>query len=167
MYYEENTVIASFERVLFDILLQLLQKDREQMIRLGFLHFFLRITKRHHELIGLYTDKKVENLQLKESYADQAEFKLNGLALLLQPYSEQIHRIMVVIGFGKYLIEDMLGSRMILDLRYYKGNFDMVPFRYCNPLRSEAIIMLSILLPIAESSLKAEAVSRILPLTIV
>lgn len=91
----------------------------------------------------------MENIQLKNSYSDQAEFKLNVLNLLLNPYNEEIHRILVVIGFGKYLVEDMLASAMTLDLRYYKGNFDVVPFRFCRPLRAEAIIMLSIILPIS------------------
>lgn len=73
---------------------------------------------------------------------------------------------MVVIGFGKYIVEEMLCSSTILDLRYYKGNFDIVPFRYCNPLRAEAIIMLTILLPIKQSSLKSDIVSRLIPVTI-
>lgn len=58
----------------------------------------------------------------------------------------------------------MLCSKIILDLRFYKGSFDIVPFRYCNPLRSEAITMLSYILPMKDSPLKSEIVSRIIPL---
>ncbi len=72
----------------------------------------------------------------------------------------------VDIGFGKYLVEDMLGSQMILDLRFYKGSFDIVPFRFCNPLRAEAITLLSVILPLKESPLKSDVVSRLVPLVI-
>ena len=57
----------------------------------------------------------------------------------------------------------MLASKIILDLRYYKGNFNIVPFRYCNPMRSEAIVMLNFILPLKTSFLKSELVSRLIP----
>ncbi len=72
----------------------------------------------------------------------------------------------IIVGFGKYLIEDMLNSKVILDLRFYKSTFSLVPFRFCNPLRSEAITILSSILPIKESPLKSEVVSRLIPVVI-
>lgn len=70
----------------------------------------------------------------------------------------------MVIGFGKYLIEEMLMSTMILDLRYYKGNSDIVPFRFCNPLRAEAITIIAAILLGKESPLKGDIVNRLIPL---
>jgi alpha-N-acetylglucosamine transferase len=158
--------VEAIEHILFDIMLKLLKNDRPKMIQLGFVHFFLRITKRQHTLIGNYIAKNVENVQLKHSYSSQAEFKLNALQMLLIPLDEEIHQTMVVLGFGKYLVEIMLSSQQLLDLRYYKGNPDIVPFRYCNPLRAEAIVMLSVLLPLKDSSLKSDVVSRLIPASI-
>jgi hypothetical protein len=83
--------------------------------------------------------------------------------VLLQTNSEEIHRIFIGVGFPKYLIETMLSSHLLLDLRYYKANFDIVPFRFCSPLRSEAITILSFILPIKESILRSEVVSRLIP----
>lgn len=53
------------------------------MVKLGFIHLFLRLIKRQHQLIQLYIEKKVENIQLKDSYAVQAEFRLNVVSVLL------------------------------------------------------------------------------------
>lgn len=43
-------------------------------------------------------------MQLKNSYSVQAEFRLNAVSILLGNYDENIHRILVVIGFGRYLV---------------------------------------------------------------
>ena len=56
--------------------------------------------------------------------------------MLLQPAEEELSRLLVVVGMGKYLIEDMLGSETVLDLRYYRGSQEIAPFRYCHPLRA-------------------------------
>ena len=72
----------------------------------------------------------------------------------------------IIVGFGQYLIEYMFNSKVILDLRFYKSTFNLVPFRFCSPLRSEAITILSSILPIKESPLKSEVVSRLIPLII-
>ena len=65
----------------------LVKYNRSMMVKNGFIHFFQRITKRQHQLIHHYIDKKVENIQLKNSYSNQSEFKLNILNALLLPYN--------------------------------------------------------------------------------
>lgn len=36
----------------------------------------------------------------------------------------------------------MLRSSLTLDLRFYKANDELVPFRFCHPLRAEAIALI-------------------------
>lgn len=145
--------------------------QRAKLVKLGFVHCFLRTIKRQHELVNRYIAKKVENLQLKNTYACEAEFRLNVLSLLLQDGQQDIHRIFVLAAFPKYLVDNMLASPTLLDLRFHKGSFDIVPFRFCNPLRAEAITLLSFLLPASTSPttspslspLNSEVVSRLIP----
>jgi hypothetical protein len=39
------------------------------MIKLGFIHFFMRIMKKQHEFLDIYIKKGVENIQLKNIYS--------------------------------------------------------------------------------------------------
>jgi hypothetical protein len=125
------------------------------MIKIGFIHFFMRIMKKQHDSLDKYVRKGVENIQLKNIYNQEAEFRLNMIDLLLQNNIEEVHRIFIIIGLPKYLIDVMLASSILLDLRYYKASFDIVPFRFCSPLRSEAITILSFILPTKDSILRS------------
>lgn len=56
----------------------------------------------------------------------------------------------------------MLSSSLLLDLRYRKTADCGVPFRYCHPLKDEALAILSFTLPMKDSPFKSELVSRVL-----
>ena len=49
-----------------------------------------------------------------------------------------------------------------MDLRFYKANTDIVPYRYCNPLRAEAITMIGFVFSRGTSPLVNDLVSKML-----
>ena len=58
----------------------------------------------------------------------------------------------------------MLTSQQTMDLRFYKANTDIVPYRYCNPLRAEAITIIGFIFSQGNSPLADDIVSRMIPL---
>jgi len=50
---------SSVQKIMLNIYLKLIRKDKKKLIKLGFIHFFVRIIKRQHELINKYIDKNV------------------------------------------------------------------------------------------------------------
>ncbi len=83
MLYIQNNLSVSIEKVLGQILLRLIREQPEKMVRLGFVYLLQRVIKRQHELIAKYISKNVENLQLKNNYAVEAEFRVNAVSALL------------------------------------------------------------------------------------
>lgn len=83
MLYIQNNLSVSIEKVLGQILLRLIREQPEKMVRLGFVYLLQRVIKRQHELIAKYISKNVENLQLKNNYAAEAEFRINAVSALL------------------------------------------------------------------------------------
>jgi hypothetical protein len=57
----------------------------------------------------------------------------------------------------------MLHSPVTLDLRFFKSNDEGVPFRFCHPLRAEAITMIGFALSAAGSPLTDSIASLLIP----
>lgn len=70
--------------------------------------------------------------------------------------------MMIANQFPSFIVENMLHSSLILDLRFYKANDELVPFRYCNPLRSEAITMIGFVLSDTNCLISDEISSRLI-----
>jgi hypothetical protein len=75
---------VAIERIVFEIFLKLVRREKKKLIKLGFVHFFVRVVKTQHRLIEKYVEKGVEDIQLKDTYAVEAEFRLNVISALLE-----------------------------------------------------------------------------------
>lgn len=128
----------------------------------GFIQFFMNTLKGQFQAMKKQIEKNVENVHQNYSYAYSAEWRLISFYLLMSSQNNlQISKIMIANGFVEYIVQEMLSSNLILDLRFFKSTQEIVPFRYCHPLKAEAIAMIGFVLTLPECPLADELCSRL------
>jgi len=63
-----------------------------------------------------------------------------------------------------YIVDSLLSNSTVMDLRYYKSNGSILPFRLCRPFKAEAIAMIGIALNKNNSKVQNSIIGKVIPL---